>query len=255
MLDMVLERARHASPLHMTKLSLKEKILLAVVLGVDKRETVPYGELSFPFAPQISLDVLGSWVFCERSVFYSTTSRMVKENLIAINNGVVKLTDNGKNILARNFPYLFLKKEKWDGFWRIIVFDIKEAERYKRDKLRNYLIKIKYVPISDGVWVTHHSVHHFIFDGMGESIIYIEGKLQQNEIDKILLKHDMFSINVEYGRLCTALKRARDLHKNDTIPLLRSQFLEIFANDPQMPLELLPKDWVGEKAKRIFLKS
>lgn len=232
------------------KLSLKEKILLAVVLGVDKKQNVPFKDLSFPFAPEVSMDSLGTWVICDRRVFYSTVSRMVKEELIIVENSVVKILDKGKNYLVQNFPQLFLKNEKWDGIWRIIVFNIKEAERYRRDKLRNYLIKIKFVPISDGVWVSALKYIPSLPDGT----IYIEGKLQQKEIEEVLAKLDVFEINKLYQSLYNDLNRQEDLHEYDKISSFKSRFLEIYALDPQLPLELLPKDWAGEKVKRKILK-
>lgn len=236
------------------KLSIKEKILLAVVFAVDKQENVPFGVLSFPFAPEISMDGLSNWISCERTVFYSTVSRMAKEEIIFVENSVVKITEKGKVFLSQNFPYLFLKNLKWDGFWRIIVFNIKEAERYKRDKLRNYLIKIKFAPVSSGVWVSPLPILGVLND-FSDGIIYIEGKLQKKDEEKILLYHKIMEINNEYGRLCMALKRARNLQERDTIPLLRSKFLEIFANDPHLPKELLPKDFLGDKVKRLCLKK
>lgn len=231
------------------KLSLKEKILLSVVFCVDKDKNVPFDNLSFPFAPEITLDKLFDWVFCQRSVFYSTISRMVRDGLINVENGVVKLAEKGKKILATNFPYLFLKNQKWDGNWGIIVFNIKESERYKRDKLRNYLIKVKFAPLSHGVWVSASRVK---IDN--EGTIYIEGKLQARELEKILQYYRINEINSEYERLCEAFKTAKDLQEYDRIPILKSQFLEVFANDPELPSELLPKSWAGEKAKRMFLK-
>jgi phenylacetic acid degradation operon negative regulatory protein len=230
------------------RLSLKDKILLSIVLGVDKKNLVPFNGLSFPFAPQISMDCLSEWVNAGRSVFYSTVSRMNKESYIVVENSLVKITDKGKTYLVENFAHLFSKNIKWDGNWRIIVFDIKEAERYKRDKLRNNLIKIKFAPISAGVWATAFN----IFPEIASGCIYIEGKLQRPVIDKILLYYKIIEINNEYGRLCMALKKAKHLQEHDTIPSLRSQFLEVYSSDPQLPRELLPKEWLGEKAKRLF---
>ena len=129
------------------------------------------------------------------------------------------------------------------------MFNIKEKERYKRDKLRNYLIKVKFAPLSDGVWVSVKNIKI-----SEEDIIYIEGKLRVKEIEKILAYYKIDEIDGEYKRLCDAFKTARSLHGHDRIPFLRSQFLDVFALDPQIPLELLPKDWAGEKAKKLFTK-
>lgn len=228
------------------KLSIKDKILLAVVFDVYKGQNVPMFGLSFPFAPEVSMDTLGSWVNCDRRVFYSTVSRMIKDGLIVVENSVVKISEKGKSFLAKNFPQLFLKNGKWDGNWRIIVFNIKETERFKRDKLRNYLMRIKFVPISDGVWV---SALKYI-PSLPEGTLYIEGKLQKQDADGVLKKLNIFEINKLYQSLYDDLKKAEDLHGYDKICSLKSRFLEIMAFDPQLPPELLPNDWMGEKVKR-----
>lgn len=234
----------------MKKLSLKEKILLAIVFCVDKDRSLPFGNLSFPFAPEMSLDDLSNWVFCERPVFYTTVSRMGRENLLVVENGVVKLLDNGKKFLATNFPYIFQKNKNWDGLWTIIVFNIKEVERYKRDKLRNYLIKIKFAPVSSGVWVSPHEINI-----SEEDIIYIEGKLGDREKEIIFGKLGILKINDLYRSLYSDLKTALNLHDNDRIRFLKSRFLEILALDPNYPSVLLPNSWMGDKVKRLCLKK
>lgn len=232
------------------KLSLKEKILLAVILGVDKSKNVPFNNLSFPFAPEMSLDELSNWIFCERPVFYSTVSRMSREGLIFVDDGIVKILEKGKLLLAKNFCYLFLKNVKWDGFWRIIVFNIKEAERYKRDKLRNYLIRVKFASVSSGVWVSPHKINI-----SEEDIIYIEGKLSDREKETVFEKLGILKINDLYRSLYSDLKTALNSHDGDKIRFLKSRFLEILCHDPNFPNELLPNSWMGDKVKRLCLKK
>lgn len=49
---------------------------------------------------------------------------------------------------------LYLKKPKrWDGKWRIVIFDVWERRRDVRDKLRNLLQKAGFIKIQDSVWV------------------------------------------------------------------------------------------------------
>lgn len=67
----------------------------------------------------------------------------------------VRLTSHGETLLARveasNFN--IKKPKKWDGKYRIIIFDIKEARRGLRDKLRATLLAIGFKHLQHSVWV------------------------------------------------------------------------------------------------------
>lgn len=45
------------------------------------------------------------------------------------------------------------KTQKWDGKWRMIVFDVWERRRNVRDKLRRALIKAGFYRLQDSIWV------------------------------------------------------------------------------------------------------
>lgn len=42
---------------------------------------------------------------------------------------------------------------KWDGKWRMVFFDVEELNRNKRDKLRDYLVKLGLKQMQRSVWV------------------------------------------------------------------------------------------------------
>ena len=68
------------------------------------------------------------------------------------------LTEKGKE-LAQRFEYknIALKSRKgWDRQWRIIIFDIPERLRAKRDILRGALHRIGFVQLQKSVWVYPH---------------------------------------------------------------------------------------------------
>ena len=65
---------------------------------------------------------------------------------------ILKLTDKGreKAILAE----LQSQVGKWDGKWRIVIFDIPEKRRAARDLLRHNLKSWGFTPWQKSVWVT-----------------------------------------------------------------------------------------------------
>ena len=86
-----------------------------------------------------------------------------KKQLIKIvkeSNGkiTIRLTNNGKKRLAAySLDTLTIKKpEKWDGKWRVLMFDIPAHPKpynYARDALRNKIKRLGFYQIQKSVWV------------------------------------------------------------------------------------------------------
>lgn len=63
---------------------------------------------------------------------------------------ILKLTDAGKD-----FVYLLKEDDqKWDGKWRIVIFDIPESKRLVRDVLRRRLKSWKFERWQKSVWAS-----------------------------------------------------------------------------------------------------
>lgn len=133
------------------RIGLIEKELLKKFLGVKDRELSKNYNESFS-------DIFKT---ARQKYNYSATiKRMEQKGLI---NFVVKedglrivLTKEGKDI-ARGFilqGYGQLQKpDKWDGRWRMVMFDIPEDKRKLRNIIRFHLKKIGFVQIQGSVWI------------------------------------------------------------------------------------------------------
>ncbi|TSC86664.1 MAG: phenylacetic acid degradation operon negative regulatory protein [Microgenomates group bacterium Gr01-1014_16] len=67
----------------------------------------------------------------------------------------VKVTDKGKTeILKYRLGDLKLKSQgKWDRKWRLVLFDVSEKERNKRNDLRIWLMRLGLKQLQKSVWV------------------------------------------------------------------------------------------------------
>jgi len=85
--------------------------------------------------------------------------RLVDKKLVVIKNTgrgkVVRLTETGERVLRMVDAgmYKLKKPKRWDGKWRIIIFDVRERKRGIRDKLRRTLLQIGFVRLQNSVWV------------------------------------------------------------------------------------------------------
>lgn len=101
-------------------------------------------------------------------------AKLYKSKLVDIKedeNGdlIMVLNENGrKKILAYNFDKLkFKKQDKWDGYWRVIIFDIPEKFKRERDALS---LKLK----SAGAYSLQKSVFVYPYDIKDETDFLIE---------------------------------------------------------------------------------
>lgn len=68
-------------------------------------------------------------------------------------SGKYKLTKKGAAKLEQLGFREAIKKQKWDGWWRIVVFDITEEKRAARDALRRKLKNFGFYPLQKSVFV------------------------------------------------------------------------------------------------------
>ena len=76
----------------------------------------------------------------------------------------LRITDAGRKALEFEQAKVALKnqKKKWDGRWRMIVFDIPERRGYIRARLRAYMNEIGFVRLQDSVWVYPYDCEDFV---------------------------------------------------------------------------------------------
>ncbi len=123
----------------------------------------------------------------------SSRKKLVEKGLLKYSKeGFLSLTLLGEKILRRAemVDYKFKKPKKWDGKWRILIFDIKETKRNIRDNIRNTLVSIGFIKLQNSVWVFPYDCEDFITllkadFSMGREVLYIIADKIENE--KLLL--------------------------------------------------------------------
>lgn len=93
----------------------------------------------------------------------NTFDRLRREGLIDIQRDnrqiYIKLTSEGrKRAGIYQINILSIKKpKKWDGKWRLVIFDISELKRTQREAFRGKLKELGFLVIQKSVWV--HPFH------------------------------------------------------------------------------------------------
>ena len=75
----------------------------------------------------------------------------------------LQITGHGKRkIIEYNIDTIEIKKQKWDGKWRMVIFDIPEKTRIARDVLRDKLQEIGFLKLQKSVWVAPYECENEI---------------------------------------------------------------------------------------------
>ncbi len=52
----------------------------------------------------------------------------------------------------------------WDGYWRIIILDIKEDQKTQRDAVRYILKKAQFVQLKSSIWISPFPLEHMMIN-------------------------------------------------------------------------------------------
>lgn len=101
---------------------------------------------------------------------------------------VVRLTEKGRQELLRyQLKERSLKRWRWDGKWRIVIFDIEEKKRHLRDHAREDMRSFGFVKLQESVWVYPYECERVIAllkaqYKMGKELVYIvAGEIENND--------------------------------------------------------------------------
>lgn len=108
-------------------------------------------------------------------------SRMRARGLVRrLPSGAFELTARGKREASRMYSMLDVlapRPRKWDGRWRIVMFDIWERRRHVRRQLRDLLHRTGFIRLQNSVWIYPHDCEELIAFirtdlKLGPSILY-----------------------------------------------------------------------------------
>jgi phenylacetic acid degradation operon negative regulatory protein len=236
----------------MIKFSISEYILLGLSLvaqGLD--ETIGAGHRAYRFGKLGFYNPPGY----KNDYFESTLRRLIKKKYLS---GEIKsdlhLTEQGWQRINKDFPFIDWQKEKWDGNWRMVIFDVAVKDNSIRQKLRRELLKLKFGQFQESIYITPHHVDEIIWQW-----------LKENKLDNqagVLVAKQLFVGNFKVlaqkiwrlDRLNIFYKRLERIKAKDELTARRwlKQYLEIVAEDPFLPQELLPETWFGFEAKKTW---
>lgn len=94
----------------------------------------------------------------------SARERLVTVGFLRRNGRFLELTARGEKKLREweQYHYKLPRPEKWDGRWRILIFDIPEKRRWIRDRIRDTLLAVGFKRLQRSVWVYPYDCEDFV---------------------------------------------------------------------------------------------
>ncbi|MFA5337096.1 MAG: PaaX family transcriptional regulator C-terminal domain-containing protein [Candidatus Omnitrophota bacterium] len=199
--------------------------------------------------------------------------RLLKKGLISQledkNNLLIKVLESRKSKLLGNYAAIKMDKfkKKWDGVWRLIIYDIPETKKSEREYLRNTLKLLGFGKIQDSCLASPYDYSYFVYDickkrGIADCVCLYEGKFFAGKNTDILIKEawGLEEIKKNYHNIIASISGllSRINHKNVALKDFYEEYLDIYdlfkktvIQDPFLPEQFLI-DWPFGEAESKF---
>ena len=200
-----------------------------------------------------------------KSYLYKKVHQLLKTGQIEriIKNGqpFFRLSNSGKKKIVRDFPILSMQRKKWDKKWRLVIFDIPEKKRKARNALREKLIELGFGKWQRSIYISPHDFGQDLRDflkswGLADRAFVLEANVFSPSEGRILAEKvwPLTKINGQYQEIINQWEKREGKDKTKLKKKIKNQYLKILIVDPLLPQELLPKEWLGERIRRLVRK-
>jgi len=214
-------------------------------------------------------EILELFGYNNKKVIWSTLERLTRRGFlkkIKTQEGTrFSITKAGEKALPEEPTFIPTPDRAWDRKWRLVLFDIPEDKRRIRNQFTAALKEMGFAKIQNSVYLTVHDVLGRVWE-MARSL-GISEQIKTMTVERIDVPDlrafaqqiwNLDSLNQEYQKFVSKNKNG---YKGEefTSEVLRFwlkrtkyEYLNILHKDPVLPKELLPKDWMGYEARKIW---
>ncbi len=192
--------------------------------------------------------------------------QLIERSPAAPHNRLYRLTHRGRLLaLGGRDPQARWSRE-WDGFWRLVLFDVPTMQNNQRDKLRRYLRERGFGYLQNSVWITPDPLEEEREALAGgkvdvESLLLLQARPCAGESNAEIVAGawDFEEINRCYARHLSVLEDLPDDMGQDEVAAKtlrrwlsaeREAWLDAVTGDPLLPERLLPSGYLGQRAWR-----
>ncbi len=227
-----------------------------------------------------SLIRLLSYFGISQQAVRSTVSRMTRRDLLRIERVGTRsnysLTEKSARMMEEGAARIFhfhAPRDPWDREWHLVTYSIPESEREARDRLRQELTWLGFGMLANALWISPHNYQREV-EQLADSL-GIRSRVElftarhegfSDQADIVARCWDLSHINARYAAFIEKYEPLYEEHcrrltsGDDFDPSLyfvhRFNLIHEYRRfpyvDPELPHELLPPDWCGDKAASLF---
>ena len=234
-----------------------EELLYLLLWGADRLACPTFRNLT---------DSFESWAY--KNGFLRQIRELEARKILERKSGgaaeaIYRLSESGRLIALGGRDPVAQWNRLWDGRWRMILFDLPEAEASARVKLRRFLQSSGFGFLQNSVWITPDPLNPITRELSAhgedvESLITLEARPAAHETDADIVAGawNFENINHLYERslkILSQLPRTRTKTGPPVEPLHRwakqekLAWQEAISADPLLPDSLLPAGYLGKK--------
>lgn len=103
-----------------------------------------------------------------KSVFNQAVKRLVIQGIVEEKDGKFRLAKKGKSLLQKIFSIKKTLNKKWDGKYRVVIFDIPEKKKKLRNWIRDELYDLNYKLLQKSVFIGRYPLTKEIIEKISE---------------------------------------------------------------------------------------
>lgn len=196
----------------------------------------------------------------------SALSRMTREGWLEAERRVYSLSPRGRQLIEEGVARIYGgHRPDWDGRWLLVAYSLPERRRGERDRLRQGLTFLGFGSLGNGIFVSPHDLEAEAAElvrrcGAEDVVTMNRGELtwpadpakvvgRAWDLDAVARRYAGFA-----GRVRQDLERppASDAEAFRRRFMLTHEFRRFQFGDPDLPDALLPRDWIGTRARELF---
>ncbi len=221
--------------------------------------------------------LLSNFGLSENSI-RSAVSRMCRAGILKVrrnkSRSYYSLSEEGLALMHKGERRIFERRRtKWDGLWNLVVYYIPEENREARDRLRRELSWMGFGPLTTATWISPHDLIDEVLE-LAEKlkikpflqVFQTRTKNSNNPAGIVARCWDLRKIHKRYDAFIKEYRKRMQSHqerlnKGDEIDsseyfVERFKLIDDYRRlpylDPDLPGELLPKNWLRTEAIDLF---
>lgn len=172
-----------------------------------------------------------------------------------------QITKRGFQRLKEIIP-VYDEERIWDRRIYLVAYDIPEERKNDREMLREFLKRLGAGMFQESVWLILYNpreiLRKYVFEHNLEGWVIVsdvgeDGSVGEEDLSELVARvYKLDELNDRYRKFLDRYLDSEKRHRRREAVIF--DYLSILRDDPQIPFRLLPKDWVGEDAYKLYQK-